>query len=102
LRYPPLIRRRELREVTQLTGDFVDEQGLAVAFDMQEKRMRTVAQQGDAMARVIQFHIPAGFEPKTDQTASEDWGKLIDFPYGPAMESWREIVAELKLWADWR
>lgn len=53
------------------------------------------------MARVIQFHIPASFQPKTNQTASGDWGKLLDFP-DALVESWRELVTELKLWADWR
>lgn len=42
------------------------------------------------MARVIEFHIPANFQPKKNWTAPENWGKLLQFSAGAVKEPvWR-------------
>jgi hypothetical protein len=62
-----------------------------------------VVRRGDVVARVIEFYIPESYEPGTFWEDGEDWGKLLHFPLVRlAQEPWRELVAELQLWVDWR
>lgn len=47
------------------------------------------------MAQVIEFHIPANFQPPRYWIAPGSWGKLLEFRAGVLQEPWRGIIAEL-------
>lgn len=61
-----------------------------------------MAQQGDVMARVIEFYVPINFQPDPDRADPETSGKLLEFPSDAAQEPWRALVAELSFWEDLR